>query len=197
MVKKTLDAIKKPEVKSGHTQYVNYNRIYNVPVPKPVAVPSPTVYTVPYVKYEYVPVEEPCDPCCCGKKGGVAKILNHTEVNWVSGKEGDRKTRRSVRNSDPNDSSEENQNGPKNWGEVVARFNAMNGEKNALSASGILTGNEEEEASRNLEMLSRVSAGSHHSVSEETQEESEDFDDYAGLLRPDAVRSVRHWNTAA
>jgi len=146
-----LNTITRPEVRSGHSRVVNYNRVYNVPVPKPVGVPTPVVYTVPYVKYEYVPVEEeePCDPCCCGKKGGVAKIVNHTEVNWVSGSG---KTSRSVKNRDPNDSSEEAAaDAPKSWSEVIQRFNTLNGESNALSAKGILgSAAQEEEARRNL-----------------------------------------------
>lgn len=100
-------------------------------MPRAVGVPTPTVYTVPYVKYEYVPVaeKEECDTCCCGNKGGITKIVNHTEVNWVSGSGSKRKTRRSVKNRDSNDSSDEkDSNAPKNWGEVVERFNKMNGE---------------------------------------------------------------------
>ncbi len=83
-----MDTINKDDVKSGNSRVVNYNKVYNVPVPRPYGVPTPTVYKVPYVKYEYVPVEEEkkCDPCCCGKKSGVTKIVNHTEVNWISGK---------------------------------------------------------------------------------------------------------------
>jgi len=84
---------------------LNYNKVYNVAVPTPVGVPQPVVYKVPYVRYEYVPVEEPCDACCCGGSGnsGYTKIVNHTDVNWI--KNG--KNIRSVRDIDSNDSSEE------------------------------------------------------------------------------------------
>ena len=153
-----MDTITKPEVRSGHSRVVNYNRVYNVPVPRAVGVPTPVVYTVPYVKYEYVPVEEKqeCDSCCCGNKGGVAKIVNHTEVNWVSGSGS---KRRSVSNRDPNDSSEEaDANAPRNWNDVVERFNALNGENGALISKGILgeTFEQEAEARRNFEMISKV-----------------------------------------
>lgn len=64
--------------------------------------------------------------------------------------------KKSVNNRDPNDSSnsEDSDNSPKNWGDVVERFNALNGEHGALSAQGILGGYGE--AKRNLEMISKL-----------------------------------------
>lgn len=96
-------------------------RLYSVAVPRPVGIPQPVVYKVPYVKYEYEEVDEPCDPCCCGNKGnsGVSKIVNHTSVNWISGG----KNLKSVKTMDSDDSSLEKENKPKTWGDVLEKFN--------------------------------------------------------------------------
>ena len=161
-----MKAIKRKDIKTGNERVVNYNRVYKVPVPKPVGVPTPTIYNVPYVRYEYYPVEEKkeeCNnPCCCGgNSGGIAKIVNHTSVNWISGS--GKMKKRGFRNRDPNDSSSEEKSSkskaPRNWADVVARFNKLNGETNQLVATGSLSGkgpgshNQLEEARKNYERL--------------------------------------------
>ena len=51
-----------------------------------VGVPRPVNYDVRVPQYEYVPVEEPCDPCCCGNDNlGIDKIVNSTNVNFYKG----------------------------------------------------------------------------------------------------------------
>lgn len=195
-MKKTLKPIVRPEIKTRSSRVVNKKKLYRVAKPVPVGVPTPTVYTVPYVKYEYVPVveEEECPTCCCGGENGISKIVNHTEVNWVNGTGKGRKIMKTINNRDPNDSSEEKEDGPKNWGEVVARFNALNGEKGALTAKGILGGHSS--AKKNLEMISKMkyegAASSYESESSEMY--SDEVNDYDGLLKPDMIDSVKHWN---
>lgn len=57
--------------KVSRTQAVQRNVVpYQVRDEIPVGVPEPVVYDVPVYHYEYVPVEEPCDPCCCGNNKG-------------------------------------------------------------------------------------------------------------------------------
>lgn len=82
------------------------------------------VYNVPYVKYEYVPVEEKCSGCCCGGWGnGDTKIVNNTSVNWVGGKG---KTNRGYNNfedaSEAMGAEKKHDNKPKDWSDVLERF---------------------------------------------------------------------------
>ena len=62
----------KPTQTSRSTSYRRNIVPYQVTDEQPVGVPEPVVYDVPVYHYEYVPVEEPCDPCE-GKNGnGIA-----------------------------------------------------------------------------------------------------------------------------
>jgi len=67
----------------------------------------------------------------------MTKIVNHTEVNWMSGDGKNMKKNRSISSRDPNDSSEENENKPKTWADVVRGFNQMNNDS-GLAATGDL-----------------------------------------------------------
>ncbi len=69
----------------------------------------------------------------------------------------------------------------------------MNGETNGLYAKGILSGNEEAEARKNLEMLSRPVSRKYYSESN-SESESEDYTIYNGRLSPHPIKSVQHWN---
>ena len=188
---------KTSEHRTQSSRTVNYNKVYEVPVPQPVGVPTPVVYNVPYVKYEYVPVKEPCDTCCCGNKAalGDVKIVNHTNINWVKGG----KVRRSKSHRDSQDSSEESRKGPKNWQEVLQRFNRINGEQNALTGTGELSQDHLDQqalARRNLDRLTRYTAGKRAASSRRTvapvQVENRQP---AGFLDADRNSTVAHWNT--
>ena len=109
---------------------------------------QPVVYNVPYTKYEYEPVTEPCDPCCCGDKKGITKITNHTSVNWLTG--GKKVKTVEEHDFDEDEEKMKDPNRPKNWSDVVNKFNVMNGE-NILGGNQIMPNLE---ARKNLKRLS-------------------------------------------